>query len=128
MLGVEVEKVQEVIRYLPMTRVPLAGRTIGGLINLRGQIVTAIDLRRQLAFADRPDGVFPMNIVIATEEGPTSLLVDEIGDVLELDASFHEPPPDTMRGPARQFISGAFKLPDRLMLTINTENAIHAVA
>src|SRR5438132_1609915 len=87
-LGVEVQLVQEVIRFQEMTQVPLACGQIGGLINLRGQIVTAIDLRRRLA--DRGDGKLPMNVVIRTDDGSVSLLVDEIGDVLDVDASLYE--------------------------------------
>jgi chemotaxis signal transduction protein len=60
-LGVPVQDVQEVIRYQEMTRVPLASNVVRGLINLRGQIVTAIDLRRRLALRDRPADRLPMN-------------------------------------------------------------------
>jgi purine-binding chemotaxis protein CheW len=55
-LGVDVLKVQEVIRFQQMTRVPTAPSMVEGLINLRGQIITAIDLRRRLKLADRPEG------------------------------------------------------------------------
>src|ERR1700710_1738635 len=82
--GVEVEKVQEVIRYQEMTRIPLSPPVIAGLINLRGQIVTAIDLRHQLALEARTGEQLPMNVVIRREDGPISLLVDEIGDVVEV--------------------------------------------
>src|SRR3569832_2681021 len=83
--GIEVEKVQEVIRYQEMTRVPLASSVVQGLINLRGQIVTAIDLRRRLDLKPRPDGELPMNVVVRSDDGAVSLLVDEIGDVLEIE-------------------------------------------
>ncbi|MBX9678077.1 MAG: chemotaxis protein CheW [Gemmataceae bacterium] len=123
MFGVEVQKVQEVIRYQEMTRVPLASRVVKGLINLRGQIVTAIDLRRRLEFADRPADQMPMNVVVRTDEGPTSLLVDDIGDVLEVDENSFEPPPETLRGVARDVIRGAYKLKDRLLLTLDSDRA-----
>src|SRR5215813_3657652 len=83
-LGIEVQQVQEVIRYLEMTRVPLAADAVMGLINLRGQIVTAIDLRRRLQIAPRPFDEQPMNVVVRDGENAVSLLVDRIGDVLEL--------------------------------------------
>ena len=82
--GVPVQHVQEVIRYQEMTRVPLVPRVIRGLINLRGQIVVAIDLRRRLNASERPEGQLPMNVVVRTGDGAVSLLVDEIGDVLEV--------------------------------------------
>ena len=122
--GVEVKKVQEVIRYQEMTRVPLASVVVQGLINLRGQIVPAIDLRRRLELSDRPAGQLPMNVVIRSDDGPVSLLVDEIGDVLEVEAEAFERPPETLRGVARDLIRGAFKLQDRLLLTLDTDAAV----
>jgi purine-binding chemotaxis protein CheW len=122
--GVEVQTVQEVIRFQEMTRVPLASRVISGLINLRGQIVTAIDLRRRLGLSDRPPGKLPMNVVIRGEEGAVSLLVDEIGDVQEVQEDCFERPPETLRGEARQLIRGTYKLEDRLLLVLDTERAV----
>lgn len=122
--GVEVQKIQEVIRYQEMTRVPLASPVVQGLINLRGQIVTAIDLRRRLELEPRPDDQLPMNVVIRTDDGPMSLLVDEIGDVLEMEPEHFERIPETLRGVARELINGAYKLKDRLLLTLDTEKAV----
>src|SRR5258707_7171057 len=82
--GLDVLKVQEIIRYQEMTSVPLAPPVVRGLINLRGQIVTAIDLRRRLELRDRPNDELPVNVVVQTDDGAVSLLVDEIGDVLEV--------------------------------------------
>lgn len=126
--GVEVEKVQEVIRYQVMTRVPLAPPVVRGLMNLRGQIVTAIDLRRRLELADWPEGRQPMNVIIRAEDGPTSLLVDVIGDVLEVDDDTFEPPPETLQGVARELIRGAYKLKDHLLLALDTERAVQVGA
>jgi purine-binding chemotaxis protein CheW len=117
--GVEVQKVQEVIRYQEMTRMPLAPRAVHGLINLRGQIVAAIDLRCRLELAPRPDGQLPMNVVVRTDEGPLSFLVDEIGDVIEVDETTFERPPETLQGVARQLVQGTYKLTDRLLLTLD---------
>jgi purine-binding chemotaxis protein CheW len=122
--GVEVHKVQEVIRYQEMTPVPLASRVVQGLINLRGQIVTAIDLRRRLELTERSADQLPMNVVIRTDDGPVSLLVDEIGDVLEVDEEAFERPPETLRGVARELIRGAYKLKDRLLLTLDSDCAV----
>ncbi len=119
--GVEVLKVQEVIRYQKMTRVPSAPPTIEGLINLRGQIVTAIDLRRRLEFSPRPAGQLPMNVVIRTDDGAVSLLVDEMGDVLEVEDETFERPPETLKGTARELVRGVYKLKDRLLLILDTE-------
>lgn len=127
-LGVEVGKVQEVIRHLQTTRVPLAPAVVRGLINLRGQIVTAIDLRRRLEFPDRPPECSAMNVVVRTDDGTVSLLVDEIGDVIEVPEDTFERPPDTVRGVTRALIRGVYKLKDRLLLVLDTEKAVHGTA
>jgi purine-binding chemotaxis protein CheW len=124
LFGVEVQHVQEVIRYQAMTRVPLAPDVVSGLINLRGQIVPAIDLRRRLELRARPEGQLPMNVVVRTPDGAVSLLVDEIGDVVEGDEAAFEAPPETLRGTARQLIRGAYKLADRLLLVLHIERAV----
>ncbi len=122
--GIEVEKVQEVIRFQETTRVPLAPKVVGGLMNLRGQIVTALDLRRRLELPERTGKQGPMNVVIRTDEGAVSLLVDEIGDVVEVEQGDFEQPPDTLSGTARELIRGAFKLKSRLLLLLDTEKAV----
>jgi len=122
--GVEVEKVQEVIRFQNMTRVPLAPPEICGLINLRGQIVIAIDLRRRLAFQDRTAEEQPMNVVMRSDEEIVSFLVDDIGDVLEVDEKTFEPPPPTLSGSQRQLIRGAYKLNDKLLLALDAEKTM----
>jgi purine-binding chemotaxis protein CheW len=122
--GIEVLKVQEVIRAQAMTRVPLAPRAIRGLINLRGQIVTAIDLRERLGLPALAEGQDSMNVVVRTDEGPVSLLVDEIGDVLEADAAEYEDPPATLAAQSRELIRGVYKLPERLLLVLDTDKAL----
>ena len=122
-LGVDVQKVQEVIRYQEMTRVPLAPRVVRGLINLRGQIVTAIDMRRRMDLPPLKENQLPMNVVIRTDSGPISLLVDEIGDVLEVKSDDFEHPPETLKGVVRDLIRGAYKLKGRLLLNLDCDNA-----
>lgn len=126
--GLDVLHVQEVICYQEMTRVPLASPVVRGLINLRGQIVTALDLRRRLEFPDRPAEQLPVNVVVQTSDGAVSLLVDEIGDVLEVSEKDFERPPETLVGAARQLILGAYKLPDCLLLILNTVETVNVAA
>ncbi len=121
--GVKVLQVQEVIRSQIMTVVPQASSMVRGLINLRGQIVTAIDLRRRLDLADRENWE-PMNVVIQTDEGAISLLVDEIGDVLEVSDDVLESPPSTIQGKVKEVITGVYKLEGRLLLVLDTAKAI----
>ena len=123
MFGVELEKVQEVIRYLEITEIPLAPRVVSGLMNLRGQIVTGLDLRRRLDLPDRPEETHPMNVVIRSADGAVSLLVDEIGDVVEVTEESFERPPETLHGKVREVILGVHKLERHLMHVLNTEKA-----
>ncbi|MCB1021652.1 MAG: chemotaxis protein CheW [Bryobacterales bacterium] len=125
-LGVDVLKVQEVLRYQQMTPVPRADGVIEGLINLRGQIVTAFDMRRRLGLPDRPAEREPMNVVIRADDGAVSLLVDEIGDVIEVDSDDFEPPPETISRAAREVIEGVYKLSDRLLLVLSSEKALRS--
>jgi purine-binding chemotaxis protein CheW len=122
--GVDVLRVQEVLRFQQMTRVPLAPDVIEGLINLRGQIVTAIDMRRRLGLPPRAGGQTPMNMVVRTVDGAISLLVDEIGDVLDVDAATYERPPENLEPAARDLIRGVYKLKDRLLLVLDAERTV----
>ena len=83
---------------------------VKGLINLRGQIVTAVDLRCRLGLRERAATDLPMNVVIRHEDGAVSLLVDEIGDVLEVEEEAFELPPGTLAGEVRELIRGVYKL------------------
>jgi purine-binding chemotaxis protein CheW len=126
--GVDVLSVQEVLRFQQMTAVPLAPDVIEGLINLRGHIVTAIDLRRRLGLPPRQPGNTPLNVVVRTEGGAISLLVDEIGDVLEIDPAAREQPPGNLDPAVRELIDGVFKLPGRLLLVLNAERTVDLTA
>jgi len=123
LFGVDLQGVQEVIRNLEMTQVPLAPGVVRGLINLRGQIVTAIDLRQRLALKPPATGTLPMNVVVRSEDGAVSLLVDEIGDVAEVEESTFERPPETLTGPVRAMILGVYKLDGRLLHVLDKEKA-----
>jgi purine-binding chemotaxis protein CheW len=123
MFGVELQKVQEVMRHLELTEIPLAPDVVSGLMNLRGQIITAIDLRHRLELPARPDGILPMNVVIRSADGAVSFLVDEIGDVVEVDDESFESPPETLQGRVRQLILGVHKLEKHLMHVLDTDKA-----
>jgi purine-binding chemotaxis protein CheW len=124
LFGIPVPQVQEVIKFQEMTRVPLAAPVISGLINLRGQIITAIDMRLRLKMAKRPADKPPVNVVVRSGEGAVGLLVDDIGDVIEVGEETLEPPPDTLDGMGREIIRGVYKLPEHLLLALDVERAI----
>ncbi len=122
--AVDVLHVQEIIRSQEMTPVPLASPVVSGLINLRGQLVTALDLRRRLNLPPREAGAEPMNVVIRASEGPMSLLVDEIGDVLAIDSGDLEAPPETVRADLRELLTSVARLDGRLLLLLKLESVI----
>lgn len=126
LVGIEVQRVQEVIRPQPMTAVPLASSEVRGLINLRGQIVTALDLRQRLGLPPSAEDEPRMNAVIRLDDEAVSLLVDEAGDVVQPDDGLLEPVPPTVSIRIRNLATGAYKLPGGLLLVLDTD-AISAV-
>jgi purine-binding chemotaxis protein CheW len=130
LFGVDVSLVQEVVRLQQMTPVPLAAPEIAGLINLRGEVLTAIDLRARLGLpprdADFPDGREPVNVVVRVDDEPVSLLVDEIGGVLEVSQVPFEQTPSTVDERVRDLLLGAYTLPDRLLLALNARRVLDA--
>jgi len=122
--GVDVDRVQEVLRCQPRTRVPLAPAAVAGLVNLRGQVLTAIDLRERLGLPPREPGVEPMVVVIRVSGEPISLLVDSIGDVVDVEPKDFEAPPDTLVDGGRELVLGVYKLPGRLLLALDPDRAV----
>jgi purine-binding chemotaxis protein CheW len=126
--GVDANRVQEIIRYQDITSVPLAPAVVQGLINLRGQILIAIDLRRRLGLAERPADQVPMNVVVHTNDGTVSLLVDDIGDVFKVSEERFELPPETISEVAKEMVHGVYKLDEKLLLRLNIDKAADVAA
>jgi purine-binding chemotaxis protein CheW len=123
-LAVEARRVHEVLRGQEPTEVPLANPALRGLINLRGHIVPVVDLRVRLGLPPPPEGTPQINVLVRTPHGPVSMLVDRVGDVQELANENFSAIPETLQGPARQLIRGAFKLADRLLLSLDADQAV----
>lgn len=128
LFGVDVALVQEVVRLQSITPVPLAAPEIAGLINLRGEVLTAIDLRVRLGMPKSASGREPVNVVIRVDNEPVSLLVDEIGGVLEVSQVPFEQTPSTVDERVRDLLLGAYTLPDRLLLALNAARVLDVVA
>ncbi len=126
LFGVESQCIQEVMREVELTEVPLAPVEVSGLMNLRGQIVAALDLRRRLDLPLRPDPRPPMCVVVRTVEGALSLLVDDIGDVVEVDEESFERPPETLSAGVREVILGVHKLEKQLLHVLDTDKVCKA--
>jgi purine-binding chemotaxis protein CheW len=125
--AVPVSDVQEVVQPLPITAVPSAPPAVAGLFSLRGEILTAIELRACLGFRPRAADQPWVNLVVHHDREPVSLVVDEIGDVVNLDDKLFEPPPDTLQSELRALIGGAYKLERRLLLVLETARILDAV-
>lgn len=125
--ALEVTRIQEVILLQQITQVPLASSVIRGLINLRGQIVTAVDLRARLGMAPRPHSdELPMNVVIRSDDGLMSLVVDAIGDVIEVGEDTFETPPSTLDPNLKEVVERVCKQPGQLILVLKPEQASSA--
>lgn len=124
LFGVRVDCVQEIIRFQQMTPVPVAPACVRGLINLRGQIVLALELREILGLCPRPVDRVPMNVVVRAGDEVVSLLVDEIGEVQDVEEDAFEPPPEMLSERIRGLTRGVYKLPERLLLVLDAEKAI----
>jgi purine-binding chemotaxis protein CheW len=116
MYALRVEDVQEVLMPQPLTPVPLAAPHIVGLLNLRGQLMSAVDLRTRLNFPPRAADVSTNMLVIKTGDELLSVVVDDIGDVLELPNDQWRTPPDTLAAPHRRFVFGICPIEQRMVL------------
>jgi len=124
LFGVNALQVQEILTYQAISPVPLAPAYVKGLINLRGQIVTVLDLRERLGFEPLEDESTGMNLIVTSEEGPMSLLVDTIGNVLDLPADRLQAPPGTVRGIAVQYIDSVCQLEDELLIVLDVDSVL----
>lgn len=131
MFGIPIAFVQGVLETLPLTYVPLAPPAVKGVMNLRGRIVTAIDLRTTLNGDDKMlIGGPQANMSIVIEEGGElySLLVDTVGDVHTLSTAHIEEPPLTMADSLKNVTSGVFALRDRIMIILKPAALLNAGA
>ncbi|MCC6751787.1 MAG: chemotaxis protein CheW [Deltaproteobacteria bacterium] len=122
LFALPVEDVQEVLMPQPLTPVPLAPEHIVGLLNLRGQIMTAIDLRRRLHFPERGEESARSLLVIKAHDRLISVVVDEIGDVLDLPEERWQPPPETLGAQHRSFVFGMCPIEQQMVLGLQVES------
>jgi purine-binding chemotaxis protein CheW len=123
LFGIESQKIQEIVVYRELRPVPLAPPAVRGLMNLRGQVVVAFELRRQLEFPERPPNMTPVCLMVRADQGTVCLLADEVGNVLEVQEETFEPAPETLSPRLRTVILGVHKLEGQLMHVLDTDRA-----
>ncbi len=122
--GVPVLQVQDVIAPTPINRVPLAPPEVAGSLNLRGRIVTAVDMRRRLGMPDRETPQAAMSVIVERGGELYALLIDDVGDVLWLSQAEHEPNPVTLTAAWRDLCDGLYRLERELLLVLNVERVL----
>ena len=128
LLGADVRKIQEVVRDLEITSVPSAPWAVRGLVNLRGQVIEAIDIRRCLGIADPVFTRAPFHLIFRTPDGPVSLLVDDMGSVIEIGADSPSVAPQTLKGRMREIVSVVYRLSNRLLLVLDMDRLLSEIA
>jgi purine-binding chemotaxis protein CheW len=128
LFGVESQKIQEVVTYRALRPVPLAPPVVSGLMNLRGQVVVALELRRQLELPERPSDMAPVCLVVHAASGTVCLLADEVGNVVDVEEETFEPSPETLSPRLRSVILGVHKLEGQLMHVLDTDQACEVCA
>jgi purine-binding chemotaxis protein CheW len=124
MFGLPISRVQDVFKPSRITRVPLAGAEIAGVLNLRGRIVTAIDMRRRLEANWREDGASVMAIGIEARGESFGLLVDAVGEVLKLADVEREPNPINLGGKLAALSDGVYRLEGQLLVVLDVDRVL----
>lgn len=124
LFGVPVLRVQDVIAETAINRVPLAPPEVAGSLNLRGRIVTAIDLRHRLKIEPREAGEGMMSVIVDRGAELYALLVDDVGDVLWLGQAAFEPLPVTLSAHWRALCDGLYRLEEELLLVLDVEHIL----
>jgi purine-binding chemotaxis protein CheW len=128
LFGLPISRVQDVFKPEGLTRVPLAAREIAGLLNLRGRIVTLIDMRRRLDFDADARGRAPLAVGIEHKGESYGLLIDEIGEVLKLSAASREETPVNLDPRLARVSAGVHRLDGRLLVVLDVDRVLDAGA
>lgn len=123
-LGLDVQEVQEVLHQPEITVVPHADEAVRGLINLRGQIATTVDMRTRFGMPPLEDDIRPIHVVVRPDGEWISLIVDRIADVIDVDQLAYEPPPETLDSRYKDLIIGTYKLTGQLLLVVDIRAAV----
>lgn len=123
--GMDILKVQEINKLMQMTKVPQAPDYVLGILNLRGQIVTIIDLGKKLGLGETDISQDPRNIIVNSVGGHVGLLVRRISDVVTADMEKKEPAPANMRGIQGEYFTGVYKTETNLIGILNVDKVLN---
>ncbi|MCC3306545.1 chemotaxis protein CheW [Sneathiella sp. HT1-7] len=125
LFGIPVLEVHDVLRGLNLTKIPLAPPEVAGALNLRGRIVTAIDVRKRLGLPEREEDENSMSIVVEHQGEPYSLLIDSVGEVLSLDLNELQPTPVTLNSCWKEISGGVYRLENKLLVLMQIEQLLN---
>ena len=117
--GIPAIDVVELSRNLDVTAVPKGPISVSGLMNLRGQLVPAIDMHIRLGIENNHSDGAGVSIILSSNGSQVALIVDSVGEILSLNSNFFEPPPNKLTELAKEVVLGVYKLPDRLLLILD---------
>jgi purine-binding chemotaxis protein CheW len=124
--GIDILKVQEIIRPVEITRVPNAPGFVEGVINLRGRIVPVIDLRARFGLPTRERDKNTRIVVVELSNKVVGFMMDAVREVIRVDRTVIEPPPELAVGIDANYIKGVAKLEDRLLILLDLEEVLSA--
>ncbi len=124
LFGIPVLEVHDVLRGLKLTKIPLAPAEVAGALNLRGRIVTAIDVRKRLGLPELENDEDGMSIVVEHQGEPYSLMIDNVGEVLSLDMNELQPTPVTLDSCWKEISGGVYRLEKKLLVVLQIERLL----
>ncbi len=125
--GIPVLQVQDVLREQRVTRIPLASKEVAGSLNLRGRIVTAIDVRKRLGLPEKDDGLPSMSVVVEHKNELFSLIIDSVGDVVSFKDKYYESNPGTLDPLWRNISTGIYQMENELLVIMDVSRLLEDI-
>jgi purine-binding chemotaxis protein CheW len=124
LIGVDIQHVEEINRQVDVTPVPQAPPHVRGVINLRGEVVTVVDLRKVLDMGETEVNLCSRTVVVNSGNDEIGLLVDRVADVVLARTDHIDPPPANVKGVDGRFFKGVYKMENKLLIVLDVDEAI----
>jgi purine-binding chemotaxis protein CheW len=125
-LALEIDQIQEILRTANLTHVPYAPQEVVGVINLRGEVTTVIDLRLVLGMPPAPSGVQPRTLIVRSQGESIGLMVDRVADIMTVTAKSIVPPPPNVASVDGRFLRGVYPKSDQIIVVLDLEATLSA--